>query len=628
MSAPVDCVGIWSCFRQKSQQRVNSAAATCRKQTDTPQRLINIPMVIRERWLALIALFASLLLVSPVAAETITFKVDIEAPDNLAAVLRDNLDIISWAGRDDVNEEQIRQLVKTAPDQARRLLETEGYFSAKAQARIDRQQAGWVVKLRIEPGEPTRIVSVDFSITGAIEGDPDREQRIASARAAFNLKEGAIFRQRDWTAGKEGATHSLHRKLYAAARVTNSRAEIDPNGLTANLTVEIDSGPPFTFGELEVNGLQRYPVSIVRNLSPIKPGDPYDEEQLLRFQKRLLVSGRFASAVAFADSDPQQANATPVTVNVVETQARTVEFGIGLSTDRGPRGLVGYTDQNTFDRAIQLDSRVQVDRLSQQAVAGLTLPRNEKGWRYGLEGGLKLQDIQNEERSNWNITGAHTFLIEEYQSQQSLQLLAENTRLADNTEDNVLALYLAQKWSWNKLNDLLAPREGSFVGLEVGGASEEIVSDASFGRVVGKVSYFLPVKTFGTVAARLEAGAVISDNRENIPSEYLFRTGGDTTVRGYEYQSLGILEGGAIVGGRYLLVGSIEYIQWFTQQWGAAVFYDVGNAVDKKSDFEAVAGYGVGARWYSPVGALNLDIAYGEEVDEYRIHFTAGFVFR
>ena len=585
-------------------------------------------MVIREHWLALVALCALLLVAPAVAAETITFKVDIEAPANLAAVLRDNLDIVSWAGREDVNEEQFRQLVNTAPDQARRLLETEGYFSSKARTRIDREQPEWVVKLVIEPGEPTRVVAIDFSITGAIDRDPDRAQRIAAARAAFGIQEGAVFRQPDWAAGKESATHSLHRKLYAAARVNSSRAEIDPNALTAKLMVEIDSGPPFTFGELQVNGLQRYPVRIVRNLSPIKPGDPYDEQQLLKFQNRLLVSGRFASAVVSAGSDPQQANATPITVNVVETQARTVELGIGLSTDRGPRGLIGYTDQNTFDRAIQLDSRLQVDKLVQEAVAGLTLPRNEKGWRYGLESGLKLQDIQNEERFNWNITGAHTYLIEEYQSQQSLELLAENRRLADNTEDNVLALYLAQKWSWNKLNDLLKPREGSFLGLEVGGASKEIVSDASFGRVVGKVSYFLPIKTFGTIAARLEAGSVIADSRKNIPSEYLFRTGGDTTVRGYEYQSLGVSEGGAIVGGRYLLVGSIEYIQWLRPQWGAAVFYDAGNAADTTSNFEAVAGYGIGARWYSPVGALNFDVAYGEEVDEDRIHFTAGFVFR
>jgi translocation and assembly module TamA len=130
------------------------------------------------------------------------------------------------------------------------------------------------------------------------------------------------------------------------------------------------------------------------------------------------------------------------------------------------------------------------------------------------------------------------------------------------------------------------------------------------------------------VALRLETGAVSGDSSENIPSEYLFRTGGDTTVRGYEYESLGVDVGDAVVGGRYLLVGSAEYIQWITQQLGAAIFYDAGNAVDHIADFQAAVGYGVGARWYSPIGAISFDVAYGEEVDEYRVHFTAGFVFQ
>lgn len=585
-------------------------------------------MVIRKRWLALIALSASLLIAPLAAAETITFTVDIEAPDNLAAVLRDNLDIISWAGRDDVSEEQLRQLVRTAPDQARRLLETEGYFSARVKTRIEREQPEWVVKLLVEPGEPTKVVSVDFRITGAVQQDPNREQRIQAARAAFKLNEGAVFRQRDWAAGKEAATHSLHRKLYAAARVVNSRAKIDPAALEAKLTVEIDSGPPFKFGELSVDGLQRYPVHIVRNISPINPGDPYDEEQLLKFQNRLLASGRFASAVVFAGSDAAKADATPIFVNLVESQASRVELGAGVSTDRGLRGFVGYINQNAFNRALQFDARLQVDQLSEELIAGLTLPRNERGWRYGIGTGYKRQDIQNEERTDWNVTGTHTYLVEEYLSRQSLQLIEENRRVANVSEDNIIALYLAQNWNWNDLDNVLAPREGYFLGLEVGGASREIVSDASFGRVVGKASYFLPVKTFGTVALRLEAGSVIADSRDNIPSAYLFRTGGDSTVRGYEYQSLGVQVGDAVVGGRYLLVGSVEYIQWITEKWGAAVFYDAGNAVDTTSNFEAAAGYGVGARWYSPIGALSFDVAYGEEVDEYRVHFTAGFVFR
>lgn len=585
-------------------------------------------VMVRGHRLVFAALIAMLSLAAPAAAETFNYKVDIEVPEDLAAVLRDNLDIVSWAGREDVTEEQLRQLVKTAPDQIRSLLTTEGYFSPEATVRLDTGESGQIVKLIIEPGEPVRVVSIDFLVTGAIENAPDREQRIGAARAAFTLNEGKVFRQSEWSASKEGATHSLHRRLYAAARVTGSRAEIDPVTLEARLSVEIDSGPPFTFGDLQVTGLQRYQLSVVRNLSPIKPGDPYDEEQLRKYQKRLLASGRFASAVVFAANDPENAGATPIIVNLVESQSRKVELGVGFSTDRGLRGIVGYTDQNTFDRAMKLNARAEVDRLRQEVLGGLALPRKASGWNYGAVASFKHEDIQDLETTDWSVTGLHTYLVEEYESQQALQMITENRVLADGSEDNVQALYLAQIWSWNKLDDFLTPRSGYFLTFQVGGASRDVVSDANFGRIIAKGSYFLPVRDFGTVSLRLESGTVIADSRAGIPSEYLFRTGGDNSVRGYEFESLGVEQGGSIVGGRYLLVGSIEYIQWIRPQWGAAVFYDAGNAVDETSDFEAASGYGVGVRWYGPIGALNFDVAYGEDVDEYRVHFTAGFVFR
>jgi translocation and assembly module TamA len=109
---------------------------------------------------------------------------------------------------------------------------------------------------------------------------------------------------------------------------------------------------------------------------------------------------------------------------------------------------------------------------------------------------------------------------------------------------------------------------------------------------------------------------------------FLFRTGGDNTVRGYAYQSLGVEENGAIVGGRYMAVGSAEYTRWLTREWGAAVFYDTGNAADSLSKFKTVNGYGGGVRWASPFGRLALDIAYGEATHKLRLHFSVGVSFR
>ena len=560
--------------------------------------------------------------------DEVKFRVQIAAPSDLTSLLQSNLDVVRWSTRTDVSEEQLRQLVKTAPQQVRDLLATEGYFSPTAESALERDKDLWVVKLTVWPGDPTRVAGVDLQIAGAIDQDPQRQQRLRQARKAFGIQPGGVFRQAEWERAKQDAVHSLHHKLYAAARIVESRADVDPDTRSARLSVQIDSGPPFRFGTVTVTGLERYPPSIVTNLNPIRPGSPYDEDELLKFQRRLLASGYFASAVVAAGSDPAQADATPIRVNVVEGAARRLGLGLGYSTDRGLRAVAQYTDKNTFDRALRFSGSVQVDQVGQNVVGGLYLPRNAKGHVYGVEAKYNYQDIEDLQTTAWSVTGARTFTVEERESQQSLQLLSEYNELADGTSERATALYLAQTWRWNNLDDLVAPRRGAVFSLQLGGAAEALLSDASFGRLYTKGTYLLPVRKFGTIVLRAELGAVLADSSQGIPQAYVFRTGGDTTVRGYAYESLGVPQGGSIVGGRYLGVGSVEYIQWIKPDWGAAVFVDAGNAVDDLKAFDVALGYGVGARWRSPVGTINLDVAYGQKVDAWRLHFSAGIVLR
>ena len=581
------------------------------------------------RWTRAAAAIALLLDCTLASAdEALRYQVEIDGPGRFTKVLRANLDIVRWSEREDVTEDQLRQLARTAPEQVRNILATEGHFSAEATAELVREDKGWVVRLKVDPGAVTLVVAVDLRVRGEIEADPARAMRTQSAIDAFGLKTGATFRQSDWDGAKGRVLQSVQRRRYAAARIVQSRADVDPAIREARLVVEIDSGSPFVFGGIEVTGLQRYPASTVLNLNTIRPGEPYDEDQLLTFQRRLLQGGRFASAVVSASRDSAEAQAMPVRVSVVEAAARKIELGAGYSTDRGPRIQAGYSDYNFMDRAWRFNSTLKLDRLSEEVVGGLTFPREAGGWQNGLEGKYDNQDIQGELRTDWSLTGARTYTVEEYQAQFALQLLEEKRLLVVGPEDNRKALYLSHTSTWNGLNDLFLPERGYLLRLHVGGASESAGSDRSFTRVQGRGLYMQPVGGFGTLVLRLEVGAVQAETRENIPSAYLFRTGGDTTVRGYAFESLGVPEGGAVVGGRYMAVGSIEYIQWLTQQWGAAVFYDAGNAVDEVSDFQAAAGYGVGARWRSPIGTLSLDVAYGEEVDDVRVHFTVGLVLR
>jgi hypothetical protein len=114
---------------------------------------------------------------------------------------------MSWAGRDDVNEEQLRQLIKTAPNQARRLLETEGYFSANAKARIEREQPEWVVKLLIENSE-SRVQST--GILTANNESRRRERHLFSQRVRCSGNAtGPLARKARHTVCIESSTRPL-----------------------------------------------------------------------------------------------------------------------------------------------------------------------------------------------------------------------------------------------------------------------------------------------------------------------------------------------------------------------------------------------------------------------------------
>ena len=84
--------------------------------------------------------------------------------------------------------------------------------------------------------------------------------------------------------------------------------------------------------------------------------------------------------------------------------------------------------------------------------------------------------------------------------------------------------------------------------------------------------------------------------------------------------------GDAVIGGRYLLIGSAEVTHWMSESWGIAAFADAGNAWDD-DQYQPVLGVGAGARFRTPIGPVRVDVAYGEETKDWRLHFSVGFVF-
>lgn len=561
------------------------------------------------------------------APPPVAYEINLQIASGQRALLQNNLDLYRWQDSDRTSEIQLRRLVLLAPEQIRGLLATEGYFSPRIEASMAVRNGKRHVDLTVDPGPPTRVADVDLQVTGAFaDGSPESRERLAKMRTAWTLPPGATFRQGEWEAAKRNALNALLLERYPRASIAASTAEVDPEKQAARLKITLDSGPAVTFGELQIDGLKRYPDSIVRNINPIEAGEAYSQSRLLEFQSRLQNSPYFSSVDVGIDNDATAPAEMPIRVEVAEHPAKKLGFGIGMSTDTGPRGQIDYRDLNLRDRAWLLGGTMKLERVSQSLTGDIQLPPSGK-YRDSLNALVERTDIEGQETRKVVLGGKRSFVEGKNETVYSVRHWNERQYVGSDTNTLNQALSLSYSWTRRDVDDLLFPTRGYLVNLQADGASQALLSSQSFVRGYGKVMYFHPVGNRNQFILRGELGMVSAKDTDGIPSDFLFRTGGDKTVRGYAYQSLGVEQDSAVVGGRYVAVASAEYVRWLNDKWGAAFFVDHGGAADTWGDLELASGYGIGARWKSPVGPLNVDLAYGQEERKYRLHFSVGFSF-
>lgn len=578
-------------------------------------------------WRGLALVLISGVLAAPLStAAQQALDVELEAPEAVRGLLERHVRLLR---RSDAT------MPEAAPDRsamarrARRevgdLLATEGYFTPTV--RIDRSEAGrWVIK--VDPGPRTTIaeVTVDFDgeITRAAEQGGD--EYLARLRASWSLPPGAPFRQADWDAAKQQMLDSVSARRYAAARMVESRAEVDPERATARLRVRLDSGPAFYLGALEVSGLQELPADLVQRYSRLRVGEPYDREALLAFQTGLQNTPHFASVIVDVERDPALAPAVPVRVQVSEARPKRLAFGAGVSSNTGLRAEASYRDVNLLRRGWELSTGLRLEQRRQSAYADVFLPPSGNH-RDSVGALVDRSDLEGLLVHSQAVGVARNTVRGNIETQLALRLQHEQLRPEGGESRSSNTLTANWTWVQRAVDDLLDPTRGYVLEFQVGGGAAVAIADRDFVRLYGRAVRYQPVGERDVLILRGEAGATLADSREGIPQDFLFRAGGAQSVRGYAYQSLGVREGDATVGGRYLGTLSAEYVHWFRPQWGAALFVDAGDAADTREDLDFRTGYGVGARWRSPAGPLAVDLAWGHDERRLRLHFGVAIAF-
>jgi translocation and assembly module TamA len=554
------------------------------------------------------------------AKGTVTLKgVDGELRDNIQAWLsleQEPCDAPDW---------RMQAGLKKADQAIRQSLQAFGYYQPDITQTFQptAKNGCWNVTFDIQPGTRVTVRNVDVDILGEAGSDDSFQKLIGKT----DLKAGQALRHDHYESLKTRITNLAAERGYFDSRFTRRELRVDPAAGYADVDLHFDSGPRFHFGETR---LQQDIIddALLRRYLAYREGQPYTRAALTETSRALSSSGYFAQVLVQPLIDEAQDLEVPVRTTLTPADRHRYTASIGYATDTGPRLGLGYKNVRLNRSGHQLSSDLSLSQVISKLTVGYTIPLEKPVTdKLRFEAGYKREDNDSYEADTTAVSATRTHMLDnQWLQEEALAFGQETYKLSGEERKSTVLLMPGIGWSRTFADNHLYPRKGLSLNFKTRGSLQEVVSDVTFVQLIGGAKGVLGLPWRSRVISRVDGGVTFMNQFEELPPSVRFFTGGDSSVRGYAYKSLGPENNsGDVVGGKNLLVGSLELEHMVAEKWGVAAFVDSGNAFDELR-LDPQTGVGLGIRWRSPVGPIRLDIAHplDKDSDLFRVHFTMG----
>jgi translocation and assembly module TamA len=340
----------------------------------------------------------------------------------------------------------------------------------------------------------------------------------------------------------------------------------------------------------------------------------------------------------------------PVIVTLNADRLNSAEVGAGYGSDTGARVRGQYRRAIVNRRGHSFDANVELSQIRQSIDGRYNIPYKHPLNDYiSLVGGYEREErddvaqgnglmiesavagvdrIIKRPRGSWQ----HTFGLRYRLDRITQDGVLDSEEIPDaflaNPNEQQQSLLFGYEVARTTSDKRVNPGKGFRQTYKVELGSETLLSDADMAIVNAgwRFIYSLGENDNHQFVGRGDLGYIFTEDFTKVPYNLRYFTGGDQTVRGFDYKSLSPEENGFKIGGQALAVGSLEYNYQFKEGWRAAVFSDVGNAYDKDFNTPTAYSVGLGLRWASPIGPIRVDVASGISDDDHpiRIHFFIG----
>ena len=553
---------------------------------------------------------------------TVRIRVEIvgvqgELEDNIEAVLS-----IRQRRRDQLTGSEWRRLHQRAPGEIEVALQPFGFYRPTIDAQLIENGNRWTARYIVEAGPAMLLDRVDVRL----EGDGASDSAFAALVTAFPLGPGDTVRHQAYEDGKRALSTYAGTRGYFDAVFDTAQIRVDLVQYSADIIIHLRTGPRYKFGEITVHQDVLNP-GLLKGRVDIQPGEPFDAVRL-RVVQEALGDGPWFSRVD-VEVHPESAVdlEVPIDMELVPSRRQRFEIGVGYGTDTGFRAKFGYVLRRINRHGHFANGDIQYSQRESSLSLRYNIPRPypSTAMYSGFAGyGLIRPDWS---RSNLAILGADVAVsFASWRNVISLAWEGESFTVAD--QEGTSSLFIPTiSFTRVRSDDALFATHGSSIRLDMLFASESLGSTTSFLTLVGIGKIVRSPGEKWRLLGRTQVGYTATSEFFELPATHRFVTGGDNTVRGYAFQSLGPLnESGQIVGGDLLIVASVEADYFFKEKWGIAAFVDAGNGLFADRRIELEVGAGLGARWASPVGLVRIDLGYPITIPDrnLRLHLIIG----
>lgn len=501
---------------------------------------------------------------------------------------------------------RIRQLFREGDQQIRIALQPYGYYQPVIHGRLEPGSDTWVAHYLVHPGPPTLVRTVDLEVTG----DGADQPGIREAAELIRRQQGDTLNHLRYEDSKLALLAAATDSGFLRADFDSTAIEVDRSADTARIVMRFHTGPLMHFGAVSFRQ-DILDSAFLASRIPFKQGEVFRQKKLRQLQDALTADPYFEAVEVIPH--PEQARDTRVPIEVVLTPRppQAYEVGVGYGTDNGPRGRMTAR----FRRLNRKGHNAEVDLIAstlQQSVSS----------RYVIPGVLHptgaLTLLAGYALLNPTVSSSHTFLVggrltrKRFGWNEDLSLIYQRESFNIGADTGVATMLIGSiGYDRSRSNNVVFPTRGFQIHGEIKASRKGLLSDRSFLEISAGGKLIRGLLPRVRLLTRADAGRVFSGDFRSLPPSVRFFTGGDETIRGYRFETIGPYDAaGEPIGGKILLAGSVELDYRVLDRWAIAGFSDAGNSLASITPFILRYSIGGGIRWISPVGLIRLDLAY------------------